>query len=789
MSEAELAARSLAAVTGQVTQIQSAADTATGGVQTYIHLEPHSVVFGSLPAGPLVLREAGGQLRGASEWIFGSPEYRVGEEVLVFVSQNSDGTLRTTAMAMGKFALKPAASGVYIAQRHLGEGASVWDPDTGHLVRDPAPEEYDFDTLLDGLRAAKTQGVRPSISRRAVQTIPAELSRVPLTDRHESFTYINPASRWTEPDTGQPISYLIDGTGDLKVGASETRLGIRDAFAAWTNVLTSNLTLSDTGLLAQKVTFAGCSGGNRIMFNDPFNEITDPVGCSGILAIGGFCMSNETSTVGGTTYNRIRVGKITFNNGWSSCPGWNRCNLAEVATHELGHTLGFGHSTDANATMYATAHFDGRCASLRADDLLALNTVYPIQNNLGTSPTPTKTPLPPTSTATHTSVPTATQTLAPATATRTLAPSTATRTPLPSTATATRSPVPPTASPTRTSTAASTATATVPPTNTPDLGPKHTVRGRVHYYSTDHAVPDTTVNLTGPMHDATNTSASGDYEFDGVPAATWELAAQKQSDFGLGVTPLDAAYVLQAVANLRQIDATQRLACDVTGDGQLSALDATRILQFSVGMISHMPVAASCGSDWTFIPDPSPLQQQSIVMPSIAGGSCDAGKIMLDDLTVEAVDQNFRAILFGDCTGNWSPTANGTAAPSVRGGARMRVGRPNVDRDGVVRVPVWVRAQAPYSSLDLALAYDPALVTPRGVALKPASGGAVASYHAGARGAVRIAMASAQPINRAYAQILNVEFMLAPGARKPGDITGSAASVDEVPATLVGSVD
>ena len=83
-----------------------------------------------------------------------------------------------------------------------------------------------------------------------------------------------------------------------------------------------------------------------------------------MLAIGGFCASSETRTVNGTSFRRIRVGKVTFNNGWSSCAGWNRCNLSEVATHEIGHTLGFGHATDFDATMYASAHFDGRCASL-----------------------------------------------------------------------------------------------------------------------------------------------------------------------------------------------------------------------------------------------------------------------------------------------------------------------------------------------------------------------------------------------------------------------------------------
>src|SRR5215472_5701615 len=121
MSERDLAARSIAAVTGWVTDVEAAADPATGGVNTYVHLEPDEIVFGALPPGPVVLREAGGQLRGGGEWIFGSPEYRVGEEVLVFLSQNADGTLRTTGMSMGKFSLDRDDRGTLTAVRHLGE--------------------------------------------------------------------------------------------------------------------------------------------------------------------------------------------------------------------------------------------------------------------------------------------------------------------------------------------------------------------------------------------------------------------------------------------------------------------------------------------------------------------------------------------------------------------------------------------------------------------------------------------------------------------------------------------
>lgn len=806
LDEAQLAARSVAAVHGTVTAIESTLDRASGGVHTYVHIARAGLFYGALPAGDIVLRETGGSAGGTSEWVYGNPEYKVGEEVLVFVSAAADGALHTTAMAMGKFHLTRDDHGALIAQRDLGEGAAVWDPSTGELTENPGPEEYPLDGMRAALRDAAAAWSQKNVrDGRSVRLVPAELTRVRLGEARSEFTYLSTPSRWFEPDDGVPISYLIDGTGDVGLGPDTSRAAINDAFGAWTNAAGSDLALADGGTLAAPVTFAGCSGGNRIMFNDPFNEISDPTGCGGVLAIGGFCASSETKIVNGTSFRRIRVGKITFNNGWSQCAGWNRCNLSEVATHELGHTIGFGHATDVSATMYASAHFDGRCASLRSDDLNALTFVYPSMGTAAPTPTPTATPIPPTATPTRTRTPLPTAT-ATRTATRTAtavvftATATRTRTPVPtatttrpapsSTATATRTFTatrPPTATGTATLAPPSTATATIPATATPTntVRARHGVRGHVRYYAAEQAVPGVTVTLQGEGADTTQTSMSGDYEFADVPEGTWELAAAKQSDFGTAVSPLDAAFVLQHVARLRQLDGPQALACDVTGDGSVTALDAARILQFTVGGMAHLPVADACAGDWLFLPDPEPAQSQAVIDPEVSSGNCHGGKIMIPDLLAETDQQNFRALLFGDCTGNWQTGMS--ASLIARAGRRaptVRVGRP-AGRNGVARVPVFVRSSTAFNAVDLQVAYDPAQLTPNGARLRHPSDGALVSTFAAVPGILRVALASGEPMGHQHGTLLVLEFTVTAGS-DGGTVALQRANIDELPAVITG---
>jgi hypothetical protein len=191
------------------------------------------------------------------------------------------------------------------------------------------------------------------------------------------------------------------------------------------------------------------------------------------------------------------------------------------------------------------------------------------------------------------------------------------------------------------------------------------VAGHIRYYRGGAAVSGVTVRLNGASEQTTQTDGDGSYAFTGAPEGDWEVEPAKTGGAGSGISSFDATHVLQAVVGTRSFDALQTLACDVTGDGTVSSLDAARILQYQVGRIDRFPVAESCGSDWVFVPDPASASNQRLVEPEMGQG-CPRGAISFEPLSGMVEGQDFVGILFGDCTGNWQPPApppSATASP------------------------------------------------------------------------------------------------------------------------------
>lgn len=713
----ELAQRSTAIVLGRVVAIESGMD-ASGNLNTYIRIASEEIVAGSLPAREFLLREAGGSAAGRHEWIVGSPEYTTGERVLVFVAERRDGSLGTAGMAMGKYSVTVDEHGVGIAARRLGEGVASLDPASGRLVPRSEPEVWPLADLLQGFRGLSLAPRRGGGGSTAL-AVPSELEALAVRERQAAFVYAG--ARWFEPDDGVPIAFRVDATGDAALGPDVSRAAVGAALDAWSSVPSSTLRLLDGGAL-EPSPWKGCEAGNRFVFNDPFDEIDDPEACRGLLALGGVCYHDfPTRTVNGAVFKRIFQGKVTFNNGLGGCPYWNACNLAEIATHELGHVIGLGHSEDPDATMFGIARFDGRCAALHADDVAAALFLYPGESGAGTPG------LRPTLTPTPSTVPTITPT------------------------------------PSRT------------PTPTVERRPIR-IRGRVEYFGAGRApVSGVLIELRGSEWKSSTSDANGNYSSGFVPSGTWEIEPAKRGGLGGAVSALDAAEVLRIVEEGRELGALERLACDVTGDGLVTALDARRILDFKVRAIAALPVVEACSGDWLFLPDPVPVGRQLLQSPSTAGG-CRPGRIELASLASDAAEQNFLAVALGDCTASWR---GDVSASEVTGEVRVRLGRRR-GRGRRLQVPLLVEAGAPFRSVEGQLRYDPTELRPLRVDLAERGAARLVAWQVPVDGQVRFAAASAAPIETRRT-LLVAQFLVLRGGADRAAVRPLGMTIDETP--------
>jgi Right handed beta helix region/Dockerin type I domain len=376
------------------------------------------------------------------------------------------------------------------------------------------------------------------------------------------------------------------------------------------------------------------------------------------------------------------------------------------------------------------------------------------------SATPTRTP-----TRTPTSTRTPTQTNTPA------ATSTSTRTNTPA-----HSPTA-TPSPTRTRTPSTTPTPSPSPTPTPV---RMEVNGLVTYHSSSQPVAGVEVHVTGAAGTMAVTDGRGEFGFSGLAAGDFQIEPRKIGGDNGAISSLDAAYALQASVGMRNLTTEQRIACDVTGNGSVSALDAARILQRVVGITSTLPVAQACGSDWAFVPDPDTLPHQVIFDPIPRGNDCRAGTIAFEPLDGDAPNQDFRAILFGDCTGNWSPAAGSAAFVRKSNEPLAHLGRPRRRRTrGKIVVPLSVGGADPFHAFAATLTFEPARVRSARVRRRAAASAAVLAVNSPRAGRMTVALASANPVDPTKGAILEVIYELNGRDRRLGRVGIVEVSVDE----------
>lgn len=382
---AAMAQEADAVVLARVDSIRSVASFDGSTIHTEIGLRVIEGMKGARVGERIVLREVGGLVGEDQQWIFGAAEYRVGEIVVAHLQEAEDGTVRTLHMGIGKSTVRISESGEISVARLRAGGRK---------------ERVRLAALRGELDRAgvKPLGRRLSQSRMAA----ASAAAAPLLGRaqaNRNFRLLgDPGARWFRA----PVQVWGALAGDKKLGRATSNRIVQDAVAAWDEQPGSELDLIYAG--ERKGPGWVCNDGFiSVTFNDPHGQIANPRNCGGgALAIGGFCMTG--SPFKGSRYHEIASGSVVVADGWNSCWFWNESNVAEIMTHEIGHTLGFGHSWDGgmgnsndrfitDATMYWTAHFDGRGASLADYDQGALAWLY--DDGSAPAPQPTPTPAPP----------------------------------------------------------------------------------------------------------------------------------------------------------------------------------------------------------------------------------------------------------------------------------------------------------------------------------------------------------------------------------------------------------
>ena len=358
MSDADLVRTSALVATGAVRRIEMR-EMRDGRILTEVTVALDRTIKGRPRGRKVVVTVPGGMVGDRVVRIFGTPEFAQGEHVLLFLKRTHEGRLHTNALALGKY--------------HLSTD--------GLAVRtEPSRDARPIDRFVADLSALAANDPGDEV---ASGRVAEESTGSAVVDR---YTFLgNPPHRWFT----QPVTLKV-ANADATLGQAGSDNVIAQAFAAWTNVPSSSVELDNGGAttIAHNVAGNVCDGKNTIEFNDPYSEVEDLTNCSGVLAVGGFCGGAGSVVVGGITFNKISEGDVTINNGFVDCFG--ATNLAEVMTHELGHVLGLGHSSQANpepnpvladATMFWIAHFDGRGAAVRQDDIAGISAIYPVDPN------------------------------------------------------------------------------------------------------------------------------------------------------------------------------------------------------------------------------------------------------------------------------------------------------------------------------------------------------------------------------------------------------------------------
>ncbi|HLM02567.1 MAG TPA: DUF4214 domain-containing protein [Pyrinomonadaceae bacterium] len=378
-SDEQLILTSRVIVTGDVQAIQAAWDGQRRNIYTYVTVKVSEVLKGQIRNETIVIKQAGGRVGDDEIIIDGAPKYKAGQSVLLFLNTLPDGALTVAHLFQGKYEIiENAETGLRIAQRTIDSDNVHILPGQGEQVTNSA----ELSAFIEKIRATLRYSPKETSAKyraASIREIPAEYrgdmeDMSAKTGGSADFYYLNGGSKWFSTF----ISYYLNTANSPVAGGGINEL--QRGLSAWTNVGTSNLTLSFAGTTFRQAQQSPNDGFNVIAYNGAFGA--DNENCSGVGASTSRRVNfGQTTVVNGRTFVRILESDIQVNNNFP-CFLSDPENLAFVFSHELGHTIGLDHSfltspPPGTDPIMAPFGFGGRGPELGMDDVNGISFAYP----------------------------------------------------------------------------------------------------------------------------------------------------------------------------------------------------------------------------------------------------------------------------------------------------------------------------------------------------------------------------------------------------------------------------
>ncbi|HYH45588.1 MAG TPA: matrixin family metalloprotease, partial [Thermoanaerobaculia bacterium] len=371
-----------AAVAAVVT-VQSS-EPSPAGIATDYLVEVEEVLKGTVSGSSLVVRVPGVERAdGLSLRIWGAPRFAAGSRALVLLAPRADGSYAVQQLMLGAFH-EIKAGGKRLALRNLDEAQAIALP--GRPQAEPV-RDFDRFRVWIAARAGNRKVSAEQADYLVTPPAPAALDSVT-----SPFTLLQARDlplRWFQFDggSGDSLSWRAHNSGQPGF-AGGGFAEFQTALAAWNAEPQTPISYVYSGKTGADMGLSDFDGINALLFNDPNAEIAGTFNCAsgGVLAIGGpWFDSNLRGPWNGATFIRTAGADIVLNDGIGCFLGTDSKAFQELLAHELGHTLGLGHSSEnrnegnaalRDALMYFSVHDDGRGAALRSDDLAGIRALY-----------------------------------------------------------------------------------------------------------------------------------------------------------------------------------------------------------------------------------------------------------------------------------------------------------------------------------------------------------------------------------------------------------------------------